>query len=95
LLESSPRDQAQIVAFLASESRQPVADVAKVYEQECAVLVSRARITNFLHIFAIRNVQEILRTQALADGGAEGYPTDRRGSTRPQQGALADRCLES
>jgi Protein of unknown function (DUF3562) len=57
-------DQTRIVAFLAKESKQPVADIAKLYEHERAELALGAHITRFLHIFAIRNVQEILRKRA-------------------------------
>jgi hypothetical protein len=57
-------DQARIVAFLAEESHQPIAEIAKLYEHERAELALGAHITRFLHIFAIRNVQEILRMRA-------------------------------
>jgi hypothetical protein len=57
-------DQTRIVAFLAKESKQPLADIAKLYEHERAELALGAHITKFLHIFAIRNVQEILRMRA-------------------------------
>jgi hypothetical protein len=57
-------DQTRIIAFLAKESKQPVADIAKLYEHERAELALGAHITKFLHIFAIRNVQEILRKRA-------------------------------
>ena len=57
-------DQTRIVAFLAEESQQSVAAVAKLYEHEHAALALGAHITKFLHIFAIRNVQEILRQRA-------------------------------
>ena len=57
-------DQTRIVAFLAEESHQPVADVAKLYEHERAELASDAHITKFLHIFAVRNVQAILKERA-------------------------------
>ncbi len=63
-------DQTRIVAFLAEESQQPVADVAKLYEHERAALALGARVTNFLHIFAIRNVQKILRQRAADSRGA-------------------------
>lgn len=59
-----PPDQQRIVAFLAEESRVPVDDVEKLYEQARAELAVGAHITQFLHIFAIRNVQEILRRRA-------------------------------
>jgi len=57
-------DHPGIVAFLAEESHQPIAEVAKLYEHERAELALGAHITKFLHIFAIRNVQEILRHRA-------------------------------
>jgi hypothetical protein len=60
-----PPDQTRIVALLAKESRQPVADIAKLYEHERAELAVGAHITKFLDIFATRNVQEILRKRAV------------------------------
>lgn len=63
-------DQTRIVAFLAKESQQPIADIAKLYEHECAELALGAHVTKFLHIFAIRNVQGILRERAAKDPGA-------------------------
>jgi Protein of unknown function (DUF3562) len=65
-------DQTRIVAFLAKESQQPLADVAKLYEHERAELALGAHITKFLHIFATRAVQEILRKQALDNLGTLG-----------------------
>jgi hypothetical protein len=62
-----PPDQTRIVALLAKESHQSVAEVARLYEHERAELASGARITKFLHIFAIRNVQEILRQRAAEE----------------------------
>jgi hypothetical protein len=63
-------DQTRIIAFLAKESQQPVADIAKLYEHERAKLALGAHITKFLHIFAIRNVQEILHKRAADSPGA-------------------------
>ena len=63
-------DQARIVALLAKESQQPIADVARLYEHERAELALGAHITKFLHIFAIRNVQAILRKQAADNLGS-------------------------
>ena len=54
-------DQARIVAALAAESRWPIDEIATLYEHERAELAVAARIPSFLHIFAIRNVQEIVR----------------------------------
>jgi len=58
-------DQKRIVALLAEESQVPVDEVAKLYEHERAELATGAHITKFLHIFAIRNVQHILRQRAI------------------------------
>jgi len=71
-----PPDQERIVALLAEESRQPVADVEQLYERERAELALAAHITKFLHIFATRNVQEILRKRAIEKSGrpAQGRP---------------------
>lgn len=63
-------DQTRIIAFLAKESHKPVADVERLYDRERAQLALGARVTKFLHIFAIRNVQDILRKQALDQVGA-------------------------
>jgi hypothetical protein len=65
-----PLDQTRIVALLAKESQQSVADVATLYEHERDELASGAHITKFLHIFAIRNVQEILRKRVADNLGA-------------------------
>lgn len=54
-------DQKRIVAFLAEQCHVPIADVTILYEHERAELALGAHITKFLHIFAIRRVQEILR----------------------------------
>jgi len=43
----------------------PIDDVAILYEHERAELALGAHITKFLHIFAIRNVQEILRQRGI------------------------------
>ena len=57
-------DPARIVAVLAQEAHRPVAEVADLYAHAHAELALGAHITKFLHIFAIRNVQDILRRQA-------------------------------
>jgi hypothetical protein len=58
-------DQGQIVASLAVACHLPVAEMAALYETERAELAFGARITKFLHIFATRNVLEILRQREL------------------------------
>jgi len=63
-MEKQP-DQKQIVALLAAESQLPLDDVALLYEHEHAALAIGAHITKFLHIFATRNVQEILRKRVI------------------------------
>ena len=59
-------DPKRIVEFLAKDSPLPANVVAKIYEDECAGLAKSARVTLYLHIFAIRNVQEILRAQGAS-----------------------------
>ena len=61
-------DQGRIVASLAVECHVPVAEMAALYEHERADLALSARITKFLHIFATRNVLEILRKRGLDKG---------------------------
>jgi hypothetical protein len=62
-------DQARIVASLVRQSQLPVAVVAKLYEEERAELALGAHVTKFLHTFAIRNVQEMLRKRAVDPPG--------------------------
>ena len=57
----SRADPRQIVADLAEQSRWPIDDVASIYEREFAELEATARVTSFLHIFAVRNVRAILQ----------------------------------
>jgi len=59
-------EQKRIVASLALECRLPVGEMAALYEHERAELASGAHITKYLHIFATRNVLEILRRRSLA-----------------------------
>lgn len=61
--EDKPPDEDRIVAFLASECHRPVAEVKALYEHERAELALGARVTKYLHIFAIRRVEAILRPQ--------------------------------
>lgn len=58
-------DQQRIVATLSAESHVPIDDVAALYGCERASSAVGAHITNFLHIFAVRSVQEILRKRTL------------------------------
>ena len=58
-------DQKRIVALLAEESQMPIDDVATLYERERAELALGARNTKFLDVFAIRNVQEVLRRRSV------------------------------
>lgn len=71
-------DQKRIVARLAEEFHEPVDDVATLYEHERAQLATGAHLTKFLHIFAVRNVQEILRQRRIDKAGVAGSqpPTD-------------------
>ena len=57
-------DHKQIVASLAAEFNAPIDEVATLYERERAELSADAKVTTFLHVFATRHVQEILRRRA-------------------------------
>ena len=57
-------DQKRIVAHLAEQSHVPTRDVAELYEHERAKLAAGAHVSKFIHIFAIRNVQGLLRGRA-------------------------------
>lgn len=57
-------DHGQIVASLAAEFDAPLDEVATLYERERAELFAEAKVTTFLHVFAIRHVEEILRQRA-------------------------------
>lgn len=74
----TPLDKKQIVALLAEESDTPIDDVATLYERERTKLAQGARNTTFLHIFAIRNVQEALRKRGL-----DNKALTATGSARP------------
>jgi hypothetical protein len=54
-------DHKKIVASLAAEFKAPIDEVATLYEREQAELSAGAKVTTFLHVFATRHVQEILR----------------------------------
>jgi len=58
-------DQKRLVSLLATECHLPVDEMATLYEHERAELALVAHITKFLHIFATRNVLEILRQRDL------------------------------
>ena len=58
-------EQGRIVASLAIECHMPVGEMAALYEHERAELALGAHITKFIHIFATRNVLEILRKRGL------------------------------
>ncbi len=58
-------DQGRIVASLAVECHMPIGEMAALYEHERAELALGAQVTKFLHIFATRNVLEILRVRGL------------------------------
>jgi len=60
-------DQGRIVASLAVECHMPVGEMAALYEHERAELAVGAHLTRFLHIFATRNVLEILRQRGLEE----------------------------
>jgi hypothetical protein len=55
------------IEFLASESRVPIAEVARLYEDALVKLEVGARVKSFLGIFAFRKVRKTLRERS---GGA-------------------------
>jgi hypothetical protein len=62
---STPQqDQDGIVAQLANEADQPVADVARLYDAAHAKLAAGAQVTQYLPIFVTRKVRKILRRRA-------------------------------
>lgn len=83
LQEKQPYQQ-RIVALLAEECEVPVDDVAKLYEHEHAALAVGAHITNFLHIFAIRNVREILRNRRVERLATQAASRPVLAAQRPQ-----------
>jgi len=52
------------IESLAEESRVPVNEVARLYEDARAELEAGARIRSFLGIFALRNVRKTLRERS-------------------------------
>jgi len=58
-------DPGRIIASLARSTSIPIADVAVIYERERAELATTAKLAKFVQIFALRNVQEILRAQSF------------------------------
>ncbi len=53
------------MVLLAAKHQLPLEDVAKLYDHEHAALAFGAHITKFLHVFATRNVQDILRMRDI------------------------------
>lgn len=51
----------QAIELLARESATPVKEVARLYEDARAGLEVGARIKDYLGIFALRNVRNVLR----------------------------------
>jgi 2-phospho-L-lactate transferase/gluconeogenesis factor (CofD/UPF0052 family) len=77
--QNKQAERKRIVEFLARESGTALDAIAHLYDDEVAKLTIGARITSFLPIFAIRNVQEALRqrsattsSMALHDGTHAG-----------------------
>lgn len=68
-------DQKRIVASLAAECHLPIGEMATLYEHEWAELALGAHITKYLHIFATRNVLDVLRQRDLnKQASATGLP---------------------
>lgn len=58
-------DQSRLIASLAAECQIPVGEMTKLYEHERAELAVGAHVAKYLHIFASRNVLEIVRKRGL------------------------------
>ncbi len=58
-------DEQRIVDSLASECRVPVSEIATLYAKERARLEQGAHLTEYLPIFATRNVRDIIRMRGL------------------------------
>lgn len=65
-------DQGRIIAFLAWNARMPIADVAAIYERECAELATTAKLATFVQIFALRNVRDILGARSRESAPPQG-----------------------
>ena len=50
----------------------PIADVAALYARECAELATTANLGKFVQIFALRNIQEILRARSREPAPPQG-----------------------
>ena len=59
-------DRNRTIASLAAQFQAPVDAVAALYEDERAGLAADANVTQFLHIFAARRVEDVLRKRAPA-----------------------------
>ena len=78
-------DQTRIVALLSEESHVPPDEVATLYEREATLLAVGPHVPNFLHVFAIRNVRETLRSRhELAAAAVQTLP-----------GPAAGECLDT
>jgi len=68
-------DEKRIVASLATECHLPIGEMATLYEHERAALALGAHITKYLHIFATRNVLDVLQQRDLnKQASAAGLP---------------------
>ena len=63
-LFSNESHHQRAIESLAEESRVPVNEVARLYEDARAELEAGARIRSFLGIFAFRNVRKTLRERS-------------------------------
>ena len=60
---SDQPNQLQALERLAKERDLQVQDVVRLYEESVATLASKARIDQFLHIFAMRDLKDRLGTR--------------------------------
>ena len=56
-------DPQHALESLAKEMNVKVDDVVKLYDESVSKLASRAKIDTYLHVFAMRELQEKLKTR--------------------------------
>ena len=64
-----------VIAEIARETRKPLPEVKSIYEEEFVRLRARARILEYVALFAMRHTREILkgRRPRSADVGAYAH----------------------
>jgi hypothetical protein len=63
-------DRKRFVAVLAEQFHATADNVAVLFERERADLARGARVTTFIDIFAVRKVEDVLRSRARDESAA-------------------------